>query len=128
MNAVFLLEGGTMQFQKGSGDWDRKYNSLSKLTVDLHDSGKPFKPYHELMAEAHSMTMEALQKAQQEGFDYVLVLHGSSTSRPGKTTKRSIVRSLMRSKESTPYIIKSKSIQQETVFLAAIRPLTHNNK
>ena len=53
--------------------------------------------------------------------------HGHSTSGPFKTTARSIVRSIMRDKESTPFIIKSRSIQHYSVFVAAVRPKEGTN-
>lgn len=94
------------------------------MEVDFHygrrDSYK--QNYWDCMAQVHEQTLEALRKAQAEGYQHVMFRHGASTSRPGQTTARSIVRGLMRSKESTPYIIKSKSIQHPTVFVAAIRP------
>ena len=98
------------------------YQGLNRLTVDFHSGYRPReKAYGELMGEVYETALNALKKAQREGYEYVLFTHGSSTSRPGTTTSRSMVRGLMRSKESTPYVVKSKCVQHETVFLAAIR-------
>ena len=113
-----------MVFLKGAEDWT-KYRKLPNIMeVDYHrsDSGPRYEPYHVYMEEVYEEALEILKSAQQDGFDWVLFRHGSSTSRRGKTTTRSMVRSLMRRKESTPYIVRSKSIQHETVFLAAVRP------
>jgi hypothetical protein len=75
----------------------------------------------ERMGLVEREVMKALQDAQQQGVRYVLFVHGSSTSRPGKTTARSVVRQLMRSKDATPYIRRKECIQHETAFLASIR-------
>jgi hypothetical protein len=74
------------------------------------------------MGNVWERAFEALRGAHEQGAKYVLFTHGSSTSRLGKTTARSQVRGLMRSKEATPYILRSKCIQHDTVFVAAIRP------
>jgi len=66
--------------------------------------------------------MEALKKAQQEGYEYVLCTHGSSTSRMGAQTARSEVRKIMQGKEGTPYIIRKNCIDYGSSFLAAIKP------
>ena len=67
--------------------------------------------------------LSALVEAQRSGKKYVLLTHGSTTSRIGKMTARSQVRKLLRSKEATPYVIRRESIQHDSVFVAAIRPL-----
>ena len=122
-----------MVFLKGTGDWT-KYRELTNLMeVDFHYSDygskmvgilvpSDYEPYHVRMDNVYNIAFSALEEAQQKGFDWVLFTHGGSTSRPGRITARSVVRGLMRSKESTPYIVRSKSIQHETVFLAAVRP------
>ena len=70
---------------------------------------------------AWQKAFEALKDAYQQGLSYVIFTHGHSTSRPGQTTARSQIRKLMRSKSATPYMIRSESIQHESVFVAAIR-------
>jgi hypothetical protein len=65
--------------------------------------------------------LSAIREAYTRGVPYVLLVHGNSTSRPGKTTQRSMIRSLMRSKDATPYIVRSECIQHHTVFVAKIR-------
>lgn len=74
------------------------------------------------MHEAYLKTYEALKKAFDEGFDSIIFEHGSSTSGPGKTTARSQIRSLMRSKEATPYIDRKRCIQHDSVFVAVFKP------
>ena len=87
--------------------------------VENDDSAKP--PYYEIMQDNAKATIDAWRRAQADGASYVLFKHGSSTSRRGKTTTRSVVRGIMRSPDATPYIIRSKCIQHYSVFLAAIR-------
>jgi len=74
------------------------------------------------MEKVYQDSLRALQRAQDEGYDYVLFTHGRSTSRRGKTTSRSQVRKLMRSPDATPYVLRSESIQHPSVFVAAIKP------
>ena len=66
--------------------------------------------------------MKALKDAYGDGLRYVIFSHGSSTSRRGQTTARSVVRNLMRSKDATPYIVRDQCVQHDSVFAAAIRP------
>ncbi len=111
-------------FKTGSGDWTQ-YRSLPGLKViDSHhgDLGPREVAYEEAMGVVHSQALEELQKAHREGVQHVLFTHGSSTSRRGKTTARSMIRGLMRSPEATPYIIRKECIQHESVFVAVIRP------
>ena len=78
--------------------------------------------YETAMAAVHDDALEELRKAHgNSACQYVLLIHGHSTSRPGKTTARSVIRSLMRSSDATPYINRGKSIQHETVFVAALK-------
>lgn len=111
--------------KEDSGDWTR-YRSLPKLIeVDFHNSayGRRDVPYSKAMENSRSKALEALVDAYQQGFQYVLFTHGKSTSRPGRTTARSQIRKLMRSRDATPYILRSECIQHESVFVAAIRHL-----
>jgi hypothetical protein len=111
-------------FQKGSGDW-KEYRQLPELVeVDLHHSerGPRQIPYYEAMDEVWGRCHGAIRDAHEQGKKYVLFTHGWSTSRPGRTTARSQVRGLMRSKEATPYVDRKRCIQHESVFVAAIKP------
>ncbi len=114
-------------FKKENGDW-KKYRELpNSIEIDFHfeqsygRKNEWKEPYCNRMYEIYEKALEALKKAYEEQRDYVIFTHGHSTSRRGKTTARSQIRSLMRSKESTPYIIKNESIQHYSVFVAAIR-------
>jgi hypothetical protein len=114
-----------MRWKVAGGDWTRFRNLPGKkIEVDFHwsESGRERRPYYERMDEVHSEALNALKLAQENGTKYIIFTHGWSTSRLGKTTARSVVRSLMRSPEATPYIVRRDCVQHETVFVAAIRP------
>ena len=115
-----------MGFQKGSGDW-KKYRELGTYTeCDFHYlEGRN---YSEKLGQVHGIVMGGFKEAQEKGIEYVIFTHGHSTSGPFKTTTRSIVRHIMRSKESTPYVIKKNCIQHYSVFVAAIRPISKKRK
>jgi hypothetical protein len=104
------------------GDWGH-FRYLGKIYhVDFYlQEGKNF---FEKMGQLQKITMKALKDAQDQGYDYVLFNHGHSTSGPIMGSARSTVRSIMRSKESNPFVNKKKSIQHRSVFLAAIIPKT----
>lgn len=110
------------KFKIGLNNWI-KYRELPNIVeVDFHpNEGEKWLPYWERMEEARNRTIAALRKAQKAGKQYVLFTHGYSTSHRGKTTSRSQVRGVMRSKEATPFIIRGACVQQDSVFLAAIR-------
>jgi len=116
-----------MAFKQESGAWTRYRKLPSVVEVDFHWSGEGREPgmfgYWDAMGRVHQTALESLEAAQEVGDRYVLFTHGWSTSRQGKTTARSIVRSLMRSPEATPYIIRKECIQHDSVFVAAVRPL-----
>jgi hypothetical protein len=110
-------------FQTGDGDWTRYRELGDVLEVDFHYSqdGPRMVRYHEAMGDVYDAALEALRTAYASGKQYVLFTHGSSTARPGHTTARSQIRRLLRSKEATPFVHKSRSIQHHSVFVAAIR-------
>ncbi|HEY8034497.1 MAG TPA: hypothetical protein VIF37_02785 [Methylobacter sp.] len=111
-------------FKKESGDW-KKYKLLASSTiVDFHFVNDPFPTgsFYENMDQAYQRSLDELKNAQQDEISYVIYTHGHSTSRRGRTSARSQIRKLMRSKDATPYIIRSKCIQHPSVFVAAIRP------
>lgn len=111
-------------FKNESGDWTRYRRLPNLMEVDFHDSerGRRHVPYYEAMDHVWIRALDAIKTAHEQGQQYVLFTHGWSTSRPGKTTARSQVRSLMRSRDATPYIIRKESVQHDSVFVAAIRP------
>ena len=111
-------------FKKQFGDWNQYRKLPNHLEVDFHwaDYGDRHMSYWEKMSQVEGTTWESLEKAQKDSNKYVIFTHGCSTSHNGKKTARSVVRSIMRSKKATPYIIRKECIQHERVFVAAIRP------
>jgi putative DNA primase/helicase len=131
--------------QAWSGEWQVKSISAAEITQDCnnalenHPADSPLYQMADALKEVTrsrgksldsasvgrvgNFVWESLNTAQEEGFQYILFRHGYSTSGPFQTTARSIVRGIMRSKESTPYIIKAKSLQHNAVFVVAVRPL-----
>lgn len=108
-------------FKTGTGDWVR-YRALKPVELDLHFGKRgDGMSYGEAMYGVEERVEEAVRKAHLDRRDWLLILHGASTSRPGKTTARSVVRGFMRSPKATPYIDRSECIQHETVFVARIR-------
>ena len=112
-----------MAFKREFGDWTQYRKLPSVVEVDFHQSEDAPRelPYWEAMGEIRGIAFEALKAAQKAGDRYVLFTHGWSTSRRGKTTARSEVRSLMRSPAATPYIVRRECIQHDSVFVAAVR-------
>lgn len=116
-----------MRFQQSHGDW-RKYRSQFGLTeadeIDLHFGKRdPTQmSYRAAMAEVTNLVIAKLREAQLNGRSHVLIIHGSSTSRRGKTTARSQVRNFMRSKDATPLIDRKGCIQHNAAFLAKLKP------
>jgi hypothetical protein len=77
--------------------------------------------YDEAMAKIEQLVWGSLSKAQLDERPYLMFVHGHSTSHQGRTTTRSIVRGIMRSKEATPYIVRAHCIQHRTVFITKVR-------
>jgi hypothetical protein len=111
------------KFNAGVGDGREWKNHLNSMVVDYHDGKDHGMAYWELLESFCKRTMEALKKAQEDGIDYILFTHGSSTSRQGFQTARSEVRKIMKGRKGTPYIIRKKCIDYGSSFLAAIRPV-----
>jgi hypothetical protein len=112
--------------KREQGNWVdyRQRLGLSEADeIDLHFGRRDRNEasYDDVMGDVATRVEGALRKAQQEGRAHVMFIHGRSTSRPGQTTARSIVRGFMRSKEATPFIVKTECIQHPTVFIAKIR-------
>ena len=111
-------------FKQCGGDWIEFRKMPELMEVGFHwSSHEPKGAYWQNMQAVWEATLKSLIDAQQAGKRYVLFRHGHSTSRIGRTTSRSQVRKLMRSKEATPFIIRRECIQHGSVFVAAIRPL-----
>lgn len=116
-----------MLFQIGTGDWTQ-YRKLqpSPHEINCHYERRGFGPretsYKDQMSGEWDDALEALKVAFANGTKYILFIHGKSTSRPGRTTARSQIRALMRSKSATPYICRKECIQHDSVFLVVIKP------
>jgi len=112
--------------KQGRGDWRQYRDSLEGpvIEVDFHrsDCGPREIPYEQAMSEVESDTLDALKRAFEMGLAHVIFSHGHSTSGPGRTTARSVVRGLMRGACATPYIVRRDCIQHYSVFVASIRP------
>jgi hypothetical protein len=111
----------TTKFQSGSGDWTQYRTQLNRSKsdeIDLHFGKRDASSmsYDQAMAELTGIIEANLHKAQRKGRSYVMFTHGWSTSRVGKTTARSQVRSFMRSKAATPLIDRRGCIQHDSVF------------
>ena len=116
----------TTKFQSGRGPWEqyRSQLNLSKSDeINLHFGKRDpsFMSYAEAMAGVTDLVVASLEQARRKGRPYVMFIHGSSTSRRGKTTARSQVRNFMRSKHATPLIDRSGCIQHGTVFVARLK-------
>lgn len=101
-----------------------EYTKLPNIKeVDLHFNNEPSEgSYHENMEAVRLYVLNAIKTAYEDGkTQYVLFTHGWSTSRRGKTTARSQVRKLMRSKDAAPYIDRARCIQHYSTFVAAIK-------
>jgi hypothetical protein len=111
--------------QKQTGNWTRyreQFALTSEDEIDLHFGRRdPDRPYWEVMADVAVLVEDRLRQAQKNDRAYLMFVHGSSTSRPGQTTARSVVRNFMRSPAATPLIERGGCIQHETVFVAKIR-------
>ena len=81
--------------------------------------------HDEVTAEGAALVEVCLREAQRIHIAWMLFVHGYSTTRPGKTTNRSIVRNFMRSKEATPLIERAHCEQYETVFRAKVKPIRY---
>lgn len=112
-----------MKFKYAVRNWVEYRKLLPDMVeCDFHWMNEPNTgSYYENMQAVRDSALRALVNAQADGKRYVMFTHGGSTSGVGKTTSRSQVRKLMRSKEATPYIVRRDCIEQDTVFVAAIR-------
>lgn len=111
--------------KREEGNWVsyRERFGLSNVDeINLHFGPRKLgTSYYDVMVEVEDHVRNSLRKAQENGRQFVMFLHGCSTSRPGQTTARSVVRGFMRSKEATPFIVRADCVQHPTVFVAKIR-------
>src|SRR5262249_28998347 len=108
-----------------TGNWVRyreRFNLTRADEVDLHFGVRdPGVEDWDAMEDVAKLVIQSLRNAQENQRPYLMFIHGSSTSGPGQTSARSVVRNVMRSKDVTPYIVRSGCIQHRTVFVAKIR-------
>jgi hypothetical protein len=112
-------------FRRDNGNWTEFRRLPNLVEVDFHwsDGGPREVAYWEAMDKVYRVALESIRNAHADGGSYVLMTHGSSTSQGwNRETARSVIRGLMRSKEATPYIVRSQCIQHPSCFVAAIRP------
>jgi hypothetical protein len=115
------------KFQVGRGPW-RQYRSQFSLSesdeINLHFGKRDpsSMSFQEAMADVTDIVVASLEEARCKRRPYVMFIHGSSTSRRGKTTARSQVRNFMRSKDATALIDRSECIQHDSVFIAKLTP------
>lgn len=102
------------------GDWTILKDMGKMDYVELNELGSG--NYYEKMARAHKLVMQALKDAQAKGADYVMFNYGCPTPGSFFMTPKSMVMSIVKSKEAAPYINKKSSIRHSTVFVAAIKP------
>jgi DNA-nicking Smr family endonuclease len=118
----------TKKFQPGRGPW-QQYRAQLNLSgsdeIDLHFGKRDpsLMSFREAMAGVTELVVASLNEARRKGRCHVMFIHGSSTSRRGKTTARSQVRNFMRSKHATPLIDRSGCIEHGTVFVAKLKPI-----
>jgi len=115
--------------KKRNGNWTdlrTEFGLTRDDEVDLHYGQRDpsSQTYLDVMGEVEQLVRSKLIEGQKNQRPYIMFIHGWSTSRPGQTTARSIVRGFMRSKEATSLIVRAGCIQHGTVFLAKIRPLS----
>jgi hypothetical protein len=123
---VVIAEGEGSVMLTESGNWTdfrARFGLLSEDEIDFHRGRRDSRclSYDEAMAEVEETVLAALEAASKAGRPYIMFVHGKSTSRPGKTTARSVVRGVMRSKAATPLIERASCIQHQTVFVAKLR-------
>jgi hypothetical protein len=113
-------------FKYEDGNWTRFRQELDLTPddeVDLHFGRRDrwANDYDEAMGEVARIVEESLTSAQDKDRQWLMFIHGWSTSHPGKKTARSVVRGFMRSPAATKFIVRQECIQHETVFVAKIK-------
>ncbi len=108
-----------------NGDWKLLRSLPNHREVDFHPDSflGLHNSFDEKMNAVYKRAFDAISKAQQDGIDWVLLVHGWSTSRNGRTSTRSVIRSLMRSPKVTPFINRAKCLAHNTVYVVATRKL-----
>ena len=120
-----------MAFQHETGNWVNyrtRFRLLPDDEIDLLHFGlrdPREQSYADVMDDVRNMVVERLQRAQTNSRPYIMFTHGWSTSRPGDTTVRSIVRGFMRSAAASPYIERAGCIQHPSVSSLSCVRLPH---
>lgn len=112
-------------FKKDSGNI-RKFNRLeNRRELDLANRKVALKEDRlskwERMERTRQQAFQALQKAHEDGIDYLIIKHGKSPSKRGTVSVGSRIRQLMRSHAAGPYIMRNSCVEHESFFVAAIR-------
>lgn len=105
-------------FQTGVSDWAAYRNIPNVAEVDLQDV------LHSSPAgldAVHDRALIALRQAHANGHPFVILRHGYTPKSIAAASVSSTVRKLIRSSESTPYVVKHKSVQFPNALVAAIR-------
>ena len=102
-----------------SGPWETLPGEVYDLHWSKYRDGRSFGDH---MADVSEFVTERIHDAYKRGVDYVSFTHGYSTSGPFKTSSRSIVRAIIRSKDTTPYILRSECVQHTSYMIVRIRP------
>lgn len=110
-------------FKYRCGDWVEYRKLPGLMECDFHHSGNDsLGNFYLNMDSVYKDALRLLKIAQEQGKQYILFTHGWSTSGRGRTSSRSQIRKLMRSKFATPYIERGACIQHPSVFVVAVRP------
>jgi hypothetical protein len=108
-----------------TGNWTNfraRFGLLPRDEIDFHYSRRELGvSYADVMEDVRQTVIVVLQHAFEQQRPYIMFTHGWSTSRRKKTTARSVVREVMRSKAATPFIDRAGCIQHESVFVAKIK-------
>ena len=106
-----------------TGDWTLYRRLPNRAEIDFHRGRRDqWKPYMECMGEVLQEAEAAIRQAYEDGRSWLLITHGSSTTRPFHTTALSVVRTLVRDKRMTPFILREQSIRHPTGTVVKIRP------
>ena len=73
-------------FQEASGNWTdyRRFSNLVEIDFHYSDEGRRSISYSEAMESVRETALNGLTRAYEEGNQFVLFVHGSSTSRLGE--------------------------------------------
>ena len=105
------------------GDWTKLRRVPGLREIDFHRGRRDrTKSYMDCMAEVYQEAFDAIRQAHRDGYRYLLIGHGYSTSGPFRRTARSQIRRLLRSPEVTPFVNRSETVQHEACVRVALKP------